>query len=545
MIENLCTNKIKLFSDIKDYTERKKLIEKEVLFINIPFEAHCINTLYYLIYDGLSQSESSLLELLYKHNPYPCALVGGGSSGNMDFSGAFIFYNGEILKNQALSIHVQFKPKYRFNLMKSQNFNPQSNITFTILDVSLYDKTVRELINKKPFRLKLYVIILTALLKNLKNKMQEYTFALKIGEDYLISPMEINPNKTLFSYCDIESAQELSLLKKTNFIEAIKKDYEKFSLNKPKPLGAIFNDCILRRLHNKEHLNQIHFNDFPIVGFSSFGEIYGVGIAKSLVAIFFYEVENFNDFKPRYLKTFIQKYSDFKYYYLNIRAQKLEMTNEINKIILNQLKQNTSEIDKNTSIFKEIFEELENIRRSLTTISESFTNFTNYLEYNLYQSEEKMNLEKEVQSSLKNIDQLNSILDLISGIAEQTILLSLNAGIEAARAGKLGRGFAVVADEVRKLSENTQMGLGEMEGAIKLVIQTIQSIAKSSNSSTQEMNFIRDKTNEFSKIISNLINSGKEISDKLEQRSNVSEDFEKNVNQLKCYEDVLAKLNQY
>ncbi|MDC5278517.1 hypothetical protein OHW85_23570, partial [Acinetobacter baumannii] len=65
--------------------------------------------------------------------------------------------------------------------------------------------------------------------------------------------------------------------------------------------------------------------------------------------------------------------------------------------------------------------------RSLTTISESFTNFTNYLEYNLYQSEEKMNLEKEVQSSLKNIDQLNSILDLISGIAEQTILLSLNA----------------------------------------------------------------------------------------------------------------------
>ncbi|EJB5528433.1 hypothetical protein MT093_001616 [Campylobacter jejuni] len=47
------------------------------------------------------------------------------------------------------------------------------------------------------------------------------------------------------------------------------------------------------------------------------------------MAIFFYEVENFNDFKPRYLKTFIQKYSDFKCYYLNIRAQKLEITNEI------------------------------------------------------------------------------------------------------------------------------------------------------------------------------------------------------------------------
>ncbi len=71
-----------------------------------------------------------------------------------------------------------------------------------------------------------------------------------------------------------------------------------------------------------------------------------MGIAKSLVAIFFYEVENFNDFKPRYLKTFIQKYSNFKYYYLNIRAQKLEITNEINKIILNQLKCYEDVLDK-------------------------------------------------------------------------------------------------------------------------------------------------------------------------------------------------------
>ncbi|OEV45899.1 MCP-domain-containing signal transduction protein [Campylobacter jejuni] len=42
--------------------------------------------------------------------------------------------------------------------------------------------------------------------------------------------MEINPDKTLFSYCDIESAQELSLLKKTNFIEAIKKITKNFLL---------------------------------------------------------------------------------------------------------------------------------------------------------------------------------------------------------------------------------------------------------------------------------------------------------------------------
>ena len=75
-----------------------------------------------------------------------------------------------------------------------------------------------------------------------------------------------------------------------------------------------------------------------------------------------------------------------------------------------------------------------------------------------------------IQNLADRSNEIGAISDTISGIAEETNLLSLNAAIEAARAGEAGKGFAVVADEVRKLAE----GSGEAAQKIAVLISSIQ-----------------------------------------------------------------------
>jgi len=129
--------------------------------------------------------------------------------------------------------------------------------------------------------------------------------------------------------------------------------------------------------------------------------------------------------------------------------------------------------------------------------------------------------------------QYNSIQDfatIITGIAGQTNLLSLNASIEAARAGEAGRGFSVVANEIKKLSVDTQKNAKDIIDSLKSLTFSMDQLSGKSNEGTSVINKTTNIIEKSSSSLKDIIEAESEVNENVQE---VQKSQKENLNGIK------------
>ena len=136
-------------------------------------------------------------------------------------------------------------------------------------------------------------------------------------------------------------------------------------------------------------------------------------------------------------------------------------------------------------------------------------------------------------------DGINNVVTTINRIADQTNLLSLNAAIEAEKAGEYGRGFSVVASEIRRLADQTAVSTWDIEQMVKEILAAVSAGVMSMDKFTQEVNQSVESIGEVGEQLGNIISQVhailpqiESVNDRMTSQTIGSEQIKESISQL-------------
>ena len=504
MIADVSLHTVRLFSEdiragqpTRSIDERVDLLRRELARVKPAFNLDPTQTFALTLIDGLSASESFLMEAVHRDGRFPCLFVGGSAGGKLDFKDTWLFDGSVVVQNAAVIAFVRMAPDKRFGIFKTHNFR-KTDKSFLICSADPVRRTVTHVAESDELAPANFVETLARHFRctpeTLAERMRDVTFGIEIeGEVFVRSVATVDVAKgAVHFYCDLAAGDRLYILEPVDFVGKTDSDFAEFMRDKPKPLGVILNDCVLRRLCNGPALARLKtFDGMPAAGFSTFGELLGININQTLCAVVFFDAPHGVAFRDSYSDDFAVHYGRFKSYFLHRRLALADFQTRSRQRLIEVFRKELQASDDFAGRMDAMIEQVSTLAANVLTTQDR-------LNQGLGSTVDHTSLQTGLLSDFDQLESvgrsIESILEMIRDIARQTNLLSLNATIEAARAGDAGRGFAVVAQEIRKLSNDTKQAIeskdeatGIKKDAPTLMRSAVQSLGKRVEMVTQSL----------------------------------------------------------